>query len=215
MVQVDKIIQIFYDNPTGIFSINEISKLLSIPYGTTYNYIQCLLNQKVLRSTLKGRTRLCSLNYESQEATELLSIISLSRKDAFSKKEPILSEALDKLSNRIREKTNHNVFTNILFGSIVKGLATKKSDIDLFFICTSKDKYGDIIENECNSLRMSYGREVNPIIAEPLMYIKMLMEKGENIGKQILKNKVIFYGSNKYWELTLEGLSEKIPDIKV
>ncbi|MCK4422655.1 MAG: hypothetical protein KAV18_01130 [Candidatus Omnitrophica bacterium] len=36
---------------------------------------------------------------------------------------------------------------------------------------------------------MSYGREINPIIAEPKMYIDMLKEKDENVGKQLLRDK--------------------------
>lgn len=209
MEQANEIINIFYDNPTKVSSINEISKLLSSPYGTTYNYVRSFIKEKVLSSYVKGKANLCSLNYESQKAIELLSIISISKKNAFSKKDVILSRALDELTNRVREKTNHNVFAIILFGSIVTGLAKEKSDVDLFFICSSKDKYDEVIENECNALRMSYGRDVSPIIAEPIMYINMIREKGENIGKQLLKNKIIFYGASKYWEFTLEGLSEK------
>jgi len=38
------------------------------------------------------------------------------------------------------------------------------------------------------------------------MYISMLKEKDENVGKQILKNKIICFGANKFWELTIEGL---------
>lgn len=209
MEQTSDIIKIFYDDPTGVCSINEISRLIGSPYGTTYNYVQTLIKEKVLKSCVKGRSNLCSLNFESQKAIELLSIISVSKKDTFSKKEAIISEALDKLANRVREKSDHNIFSIVLFGSIVKGSATKKSDIDLFFICTSKDKYDEIIEDECNVLRMSYGMDISSIIAEPIMYINMLREKGENVGKQILKNKIIFYGANKYWELTLEGLGEK------
>lgn len=209
MEQLSEIIQIFYSDPSKICSINEISKLLSWPYSTTYNYAQSLIKEKVLKSYIKGRSNLCSLNFESQKAIELLSIISISKKESFAKGEGILSKALDEFAKRIKEKSNHNVFTIILFGSIVKGLAKGKSDVDLFFISSSKDKYDEIIENECNVLRMSYGRDVNPIIAEPKMYINMLREKGDNLVKQILRDKIIYYGANKYWELTMEGLGEK------
>jgi len=34
----------------------------------------------------------------------------------------------------------------------------------------------------------------------------MLREKQENVGKQVLRDKVIFFGANKFWELTMEGL---------
>ena len=206
MQYATEIIKIFYSEPTRVYSINEISKLLSKPYGTTYNYVQFLIKDRVLKSNIKGKATLCSLNFESQKAIELLSMISLSDKETFAKKQGILYKALDDLAIKVKEKSNHTVFTLVLFGSTVKGIAREKSDIDLFFITPSKDKYDEIIENECNVLRMSYGRDVNPVIAEPKMYINMLREAGENIGKQILKDKIIFFGANKFWELTIEGL---------
>ena len=201
-----KIMQVFYSDPTRVYTINEISKLLLKPYGTTYNYIQSLIKENALKSDIKGKATLCSINFESQKAIELLSLLSVSGKEAFTKKQVLLSSAMDEFGIAVKEKLNHNIFSLILFGSTVKGTAREKSDIDLFFITPSKDKYDEIIESECNALRMRYGRDVNPIIAEPKMYINMLKEEGENVGKQILRDKIIFFGANKFWELTMEAL---------
>ena len=201
-----KIMQVFYSDPTMVYTINEISKLLLKPYGTTYNYIQSLIKENVLKSDIKGKATLCSINFKSQKAIELLSLLSVSGKEAFTKKQALLSITLDELGIAVKEKLNHNIFSLILFGSTVKGTAREKSDIDLFFITPSKAKYDEIIETECNALRMRYGRDVNPIIAEPKMYINMLKEEGENVGKQILRDKIIFFGANKFWELTMEAL---------
>jgi len=206
MIHTTEIMRLFYKDLTRACTINEISRLSSKPYGTTYNYVQFLIKERVLKSNIKGKATICSLNFENQKTIELLSFISISDKETFSMKHNVLSGALDELSASIKEKSDHNIFTLILFGSTVKGMAREKSDIDLFFISPSKDEYDEIIENECNMLRMRYGRDINPIIAEPKMYINMLKEEGENVGKQILKDKIIFFGANKFWELTMEGL---------
>lgn len=209
MQNINKIIEIFYREPAKVCSINELSKLLESPYGSIYNHTQFLIKEGVLRADIKGKATLCSINYESQKAVELLSQTSTFVKEEFTKIQRVLARALDELVKGIKNKSSYNVFTVVLYGSLVKKSDTKKSDIDLFFISSSKDKYDEMIENECNSTGMSYGRNVNPIIAEPNMYINMLKEKDENVGKQILQNKVIFYGANKYWELTMEALREK------
>lgn len=206
MSQAIEIMQVFYANPTKIYTINEISSLLPKPYGTTYNYVQSLIKEKVLKASAKGNSTLCSLNFKSQKAVELLSLLSISGKEAFAKKQTLLSEALAELTIKVKEKSNHNIFTILLFGSLAKNTARNKSDIDLFFITPSKAKYDEIIKTECNALRMRYGRDVNPITAEPKMYINMLKKGEENIGKQILRDKIIFFGANKFWELTMEAL---------
>ena len=207
MEHTSEIIQTFYNDPMKVCTINEISKLLSKPYSTTYKYIQFLINEGVLKFSIKGKATLCSLNFENQKTVELLSIISISNKEVFTKKHSVLSSVIDELGVKIKEKSDYNIFALVLFGSIAKDAEQEKSDIDLFFISPSKDKYDEMIERECNALRMEYGRNVNPIIAEPKMYINMLMEKGENVGKQIIKDKIIIFGANKFWELTLEGLT--------
>ncbi|MFH1453278.1 MAG: nucleotidyltransferase domain-containing protein [Armatimonadota bacterium] len=206
MNQYIEIIKVFYNDPIKVCSIHEISKLLSKPYGTTYNYVQSLIKEQVLKAVVQGKATLCSLNFENQKAIELLSIFSVYEKEYFTKKQGVLSQALNELAVRVNEKSNYGIFALVLFGSTVTGAATAKSDIDLFFISLSKDKYDKIIENECNVLRMSYGRDINSIITEPKMYINMLKEREENVAKQILKNKVIYFGANKFWELTFGGL---------
>lgn len=206
MNHVAEIMRVFYCDPTSVYTINEISKMLSKPYGTTYNYVQSMIKDGILGYTVKGKSTLCSLNLESQKAVELLSGLSISDKEAFAGKQSVLCKALDELATRVKEKSNHNIFSLVLFGSTAKDKARKTSDIDLFFLSPSKDKYDEMIENECNALRMSYGREVNPIVAEPKMYINMLRDKEENVGKQLLRDKIIFFGANKFWELTMEAL---------
>ena len=204
-----EIISVFYREPTIVYTINELSKILSKPYGTTYNYVQAMIKNKVLKSSVKGKSTLCSLNIESPSAIELLSAVSIRDKETFAKKHRVLSTALDELSAKVKGKSDYNILSLVLFGSTVKGTAGKTSDIDLFFLSPSKDKYDEIIENECNVLRMSYGREINPIISEPKMHIDMLKGKEENVGKQLLRDKIIFFGANIFWELTMEGLKWK------
>lgn len=206
MSQPIEIINVFYTEPTKVYTIHEISKMLSMPYGTTYNYVQSMIKDKILRSSTKGKATLCSFNFESQKAVGLLSSVSLAEKEEYVEKEGILSNAIDSLLQKIKHKSNYNLLSLILFGSSVKGTARKNSDIDLFIIIPLKEKYDDMVERECNVLRMSYDREINPITVEPKMYIDMLKEKEENVAKQVLRDKVIFFGANKFWELTMEAL---------
>ena len=87
---------------------------------------------------------------------------------------------------------------------MAKGSDFKKSDIDLFILVPSKKKYDEAIEMECVAISKGFGIEVNPIIAEPTSLLTMLKDKEQNVGKEILKNKIILFGAEKFWELVLE-----------
>ncbi|GAI09937.1 unnamed protein product, partial [marine sediment metagenome] len=102
------------------------------------------------------------------------------------------------------KKTDFNLLSVVLFGSLAKGTDFKKSDIDLFIIVPSKKKYDETIDMECVGLSKGFGVEINPIVSEPTNLLTMLSEKGQNVGKEILKNKIILFGAEKFWELVFE-----------
>ena len=70
----------------------------------------------------------------------------------------------------------------------------------------SKGKYGKPIEMECVALSKEFGIEINPLIAEPANLLSMLKDKGHNVGKEILKDKIILFGAEKFWELIFEAI---------
>ena len=92
----------------------------------------------------------------------------------------------------------------VLFGSLAKGTDSKKSDIDLFILVPSKKKYDEIIDMECVALSRSFGAEINPMVSEPTNLLTMLKDKEHNVAKEILNNKIILFGAEKFWELILE-----------
>ncbi len=59
---------------------------------------------------------------------------------------------------------------------------------------------------ECVALSKSFGIEINPLVSEPTNLLTMLKEKENNVGKEILKNKIILFGAEKFWELVFEAI---------
>jgi len=200
----EKIIKLFYDDIHAQFTINELATKTNISYSYVYRQIAELKDKGIIIVDQRSNRKYCRPNYENAEVKTSLVKISHQIAEAFLKKRAGIFLVVKKLLSTLPKKTDFNLLSVVLFGSLAKGTDSKKSDIDLFILVPSKKKYDEIIDMECAALSKGFGIEVNPIVSEPTNLLTMLNEKEHNVAKEILKNKIILFGAEKFWELILE-----------
>jgi predicted nucleotidyltransferase/predicted transcriptional regulator len=200
----DKILKLFYDDLSTQFTINEIAHKIGISYSYVHRQIEELKNKDIIIVEQRTNRKYCKPNYKNPEVKTSFVKISNQIADDFLKKRDKIFFVVEKLLSVLPQKTDFNLLSIILFGSLAKGTDFKKSDIDLFILVPSKEKYDEVIDMECVALSKGFGVEINPIVSEPTNLLTMLSEKGENVGKEILKNKIILFGAEKFWELIFE-----------
>lgn len=201
---IEKILRLFYDNLYAQFTINEIARKIGISYSYVHRQIEELKNKDILVIEQRSNRKYCKPNYKNPEVKTSFVKISNQIADDFLKKRDKIFFLVGKLLSVLPKKTDFNLLSVVLFGSLAKGTDFKKSDIDLFIIVPSKKKYDETIDMECVGLSKGFGVEINPIVSEPTNLLTMLSEKGQNVGKEILKNKIILFGAEKFWELVFE-----------
>jgi len=200
----DKILRLFYDDVYAQFTINELATKTNISYSYVYRKIEELKDKGIIIVDQRSNRKYCKPNYENPEVkTSFVKISNQIAKDFLKKRDKIFL-VVEKLLSVLPKKTDFNLLSVVLFGSLAKGTDFKKSDIDLFIIVPSKRKYDEIIDMECVALSKGFGIEVNPIVSEPTNLLTMLKDKDHNVAKEILKNKIILFGAEKFWELILE-----------
>lgn len=203
MEPIVSIIRLYFRNLQTNFTIHELSKRLGHSYSYIYKTVHQMVNQGLLRINKVGKAKVCSININSPNVINYLSIISSEEVKRIP--ETILNK-LRELVSKVINATNSNVHTVVLFGSYVKGKETSRSDIDLLVIVPKKEEYDTIIHKEANSWEMRYSKELSLIISEPKMWQEMLKDEKVNVSKEILKDGIPLYGAEKYWELTIGGL---------
>ena len=200
----DKILKLFYDDVYAQFTINELAKKTNISYSYVYRQIEELKDKGIIIVEQRSNRKYCKPNYENTEVKTSFVKISNQIAEEFLKKRDKIFLVVEKLLSVLPKKTDFNLLSVVLFGSLAKGTDFKKSDIDLFILVPSKRKYDEIIDMECVALSKGFGIEVNPIVSEPINLLTMLNDKEHNVAKEILKNKIILFGAEKFWELILE-----------
>jgi predicted nucleotidyltransferase len=200
-----EILGLYANSLNQTFSIHEIAKKLNGAYGTVYNAVQRLSQKDILKKKQKGRALLCSLNLDSDQAKSILSAVSIDKKEELKKTRPGLARTCEELTETLKERLKGSLFSLVLFGSYAKGEETKESDLDFLVMVPDKKGADEIIHRESSSLEMRYGKRISPIVITPEMLVTMIKSKGENVGKEALRNNIIFTGFEKFWEIVMEG----------
>jgi len=168
-------------------SIMHVSHKLNADYKNTFNIIKNLSPDILFKDKL-GNTTLIELKLiPSQE------ILSIEQKRAGI----FLAENKKlELIKKDAESINYPFMIVLVFGSYIKKTKSEKSDIDICIILDSKIKTEELI----SKLRLlPLKLEIHNFTIKE--FESMLETKKGNIAKEIIKNNIILYGIENYYNL--------------
>ncbi|MBI5871471.1 nucleotidyltransferase domain-containing protein [archaeon] len=185
-----KIINYLGKNPGKRFTMHEFSKLVSIPYASFYRIVQRM--NDVLDVEVVGKSKTVSLKIKNPVVKAHLIVSSDEEKKEFLHRQLVIK--------KIASEVNTGDIV-ILFGSYAKREETEKSDIDLLII--NKDGKKSVSFSKYEIL---FRKKINPIFVTAKEFKKMLQDREENVGKQVLKNHIILNNPEWFWGLVLNGV---------
>jgi predicted nucleotidyltransferase len=183
MVIKQKVLRFLIENKERSFSMYEISKILQIDYKLLYINIKKLeIDKSIEVENLKSQKR-CSFKNIFNE--EVFIVETQRRNDILKKKE----------FKAVHEKLNgiNKPFILLLFGSQIKGTATKNSDIDLLLISNSED--AKAVQEKLGILPLKI--HLTSVTYES--FIGMLMSKEQTVVSEAIKKNIILFGIEDYY----------------
>ncbi|MBD3361428.1 hypothetical protein GF358_01420 [Candidatus Woesearchaeota archaeon] len=192
-----KIIQYFGKNLKKEKTIRQISLETKTPYMTVNRTIKELAENNIITLKKQGKATICTINTDNPLTKQHLILAEESYKNELIRKKPLLK--------KICQTLPENNYSAILFGSYAKETEQKHSDIDIAFINQTPKK----IQNELRTIEQIHDIEINTMNFTKKQFQNMLKAKEENIGKQILKNHVILYNPELFWNITYEIINAK------
>jgi predicted nucleotidyltransferase len=151
-------------------------------------------NQNIIQSKKTGDVTSYNLNLNNNLALSYLNLIN----EYEIKKTKIPIKIMDEIQKRVFRYTEF--FIMIVFGSYAKSKATKKSDLDIAFIVESEAAKKETIPY----IETIKRREIISIdyhIFTKAEFLEMLKADIENVGKQIFKSNIVYYGYIPYCNL--------------
>ena len=181
----EKIIKSLIENKNPQ-SIMALSGSAVIDYKNTYNIVDELAG--IISREKIGNTNLIKLNLAPNQ--EIYNVEN-KRTQEFLSKNPKL-----KLIHKDIEEMGYPFMIVLIFGSYVKNTKMKGSDIDICIISDNKEKSKELI----NKLKLlSLKLEVHEFTTYE--FGSMIEKTQNNLGHEIVKNNIILYGTENYYNL--------------
>lgn len=190
-----KIVDLLARNTERKFTINEIAKSLKEYYSFVHRTVNKLIKDGVITKEKAGKSYLCFVNLENEKTIALIQLSEIEKKIEFYGSNKELKLILEDFIKSA--KSTVNPVSILLFGSYVKGTATKESDIDILLISTSKTG----IDKITKEVYAKFGKEINAIAMTPEDFKK---QKDEALIKEIIKDHNVLYGVEKFVNLVFK-----------
>jgi len=151
-----------------------------------------LLEQKV------GKSSLYKLNFNENTTIQYLALCNEKRLKKVAK------DSLSEITSEVKKSTT--LFTIVVFGSYATGEENKSSDLDVAIITNDKTKIKEI-ERNLSSAKLKSIIELDTHVIIYDDFFKMLINKEENLGKQIARKHLAIYNHQLFYDLLFEGLN--------
>jgi hypothetical protein len=176
-----EIIDLYSDNPSSLFSINQIATKLGKKYPYINKKVTILVKNNIFKKTIVGRSHLCSLNLQNDETIYLLILNEIKRKKqtfeaASQKATKILS-----YSSKIAKASGAN-------------LVLKIKD-EIFFVV---DKKEEVLPLE-KSIIPQMLQDLSPVVIDRAEFLSRLKK-----DPKLQEDKIIMLGFEKYYDYIRE-----------
>ena len=190
----EKILKYLIENKEKPATIRQISKDLNVDYKNIFQAINNL--SKVIYKEKFGNANKIEIKLKS--SSEILSVEN-KRANQFLKK----NRRLELIRRDIKD-IDYPFLIVLVFGSYVKKTKTEKSDIDICIICDSREETKKLI-SKLELLPINI--EIHNFTAGE--FESMVKTKEENVGKEIIKNNIILYGIENYYNLISKWMKKE------
>jgi len=191
-----KLLEVWKNEIFNEFTISEIMKLSKKKTKTwVFNSLKLLTKNKLLISKRKGNLDIYSLNINNPLLIQMLQYLDIQNTLNF--------PFLDMIIEILGEIPIKN-YCFLIFGSYVKNKQKSGSDLDICFLIEN-NKSKEKIKPYVNEIKLNYHIKIDEHYITFDDFVKMLLVKDENLGKQIFRKHMLFYNSDIYYKLIKEA----------
>ena len=176
-----QVLALFTNDFSREYYVREVGKLLKISPRTAQLILEDLEDKGIIESKTKGKIKTFKLN-PSEFTKRYLVFVEQYKTITFLEKKLLIKEIIEKITLHIKG-------IGIIFGSYVKGLEKKGSDLDIFVA-------GDYNNDEIKKVSKNLGIEIS-VKCYPIKTFEKNLTK-DILLKEVLKNHVVFVNVEQF-----------------
>lgn len=179
------------------FTVRQIAKGIGQDYRITYEMTMRLVREKLILAEKRRPATRCRLNLKGNST--LFAYIEGVRASRFLAKH----RDVEVMANGLMDRIDSPFYSMIVFGSHVKGTASRRSDLDVLFVIPSKE-----IEKKVSSAVGSVER-ISPIGIHDVTltadeFLGLMKVEKPNVAWEAVDHRIVLYGAEPLLRM-LEG----------
>lgn len=174
-------------------NIFAISKQLKMDYKNVYSIIKRLEKKKLITLEAFGQANRVKLVPQVHPL--------IFEAEYLRRKELLKNKNLAVMVNEFKKKLTSKCYLLLIFGSYAKKTQTKNSDIDLIFIVPHGTE--ESFEKDVNRIARLLPLPIHYLVFSEKQFLEMMDAKQSNVGQEALRNNIILYGIETFYEMIL------------
>ncbi|HLD87601.1 MAG TPA: nucleotidyltransferase domain-containing protein [Candidatus Nanoarchaeia archaeon] len=192
MIKKDSlIIRCLIERKNEELNILKLSREVRMDYKNVYSIIKRLEKESLVMLESFGQSSRVKL---LPQAHPLIFEAEYARR-----KDLLKDKTLAVVLNDFKRGLKSKLYILLLFGSYAKKTQTKTSDIDLLFIVPNGKE--EIFEKKVASIAKSLPLPIHHLVFSEKQFLDMTTSKEPNVGQEALKDNVVLYGFESYYEM--------------
>lgn len=185
------IVKHLIENKNDELNIRTIAKGMGMDYKNAYSIVKRLEKQSLVKLESFGQSNRVKL------VPQMHPLIFEAEYDR--REELLKDKNIKVMLNDLKKALKSRCYVLLAFGSYAKKTHTKNSDIDLMLIVP--DGKEESSEKETNRITRSLPLPIHLLVFSETQFSEMINAKESNVGKEALKNNIILYGIEMYYEM--------------
>jgi predicted nucleotidyltransferase len=185
------VIRCLLENSDRELNILAVARSIRMDYKNVFSIIKRLEKEKIV--TLK--------KFGSSSRVELVRAMHplVFEAEHARRKDILRDKNILVMLNQIKTDMESSLYILLLFGSYAKRTQTKNSDIDVMFIVPdgSEEKFEKRVFQTAKLMPLP----IHHMTFSESQFLGMIEAKEFNVGKEAVKNNIILYGIENYYEL--------------
>ncbi len=182
----------------------ELAKLSRVGVGTVSSEFNKLAKEGLVKQKTEGQEKYYKLNLTSPRTRKLCELFETDKREKLYKEKRRLAWVLEDFTKRVSDFAPE-VQSVILFGSVARGQATPRSDIDILVITpnSGEERFNELMNAVDRLAAEVSGRhpaKLVPIVMMTKDFEKSIKDK-KRFAADILKDGVVLFGLERYYHV--------------
>jgi len=182
----------------------ELAKLSRVGVGTVSSEFNKLAKEGLVEQKTEGQEKYYKLNLTSPRTRKLCELFETDKREKLYKEKRRLAWVLEDFTKRVSDFAPE-VQSVILFGSVARGQATPRSDIDILVITpnSGEERFNELMNAVDRLAAEVSGRhpaKLVPIVMMTKDFEKSIKDK-KRFAADILKDGIVLFGQERYYHI--------------